>query len=344
MSALSSKERIKMSTPMMPNEPGNRDWWKRPENRTTLIFYAIVAFLAIWFWGLIVPFLLAMLVDTVHMAILGGALFVTYLLLTSKKIRIMTRLINRWITGWFVNLDPIGIREDQIKETLKRKEKADEAIGSVRGLKDSLTKRFAANRAEYGLSMGRLKLAQTILADSGTAPERKTLAQRTMMKDGPYSASLEQLMGGQSKQLDHYEKAVAQLTRLSEFCDDVITRKQNEIRIEKDNQAEAKGLRTVRTAMSQIFGKSTGADQEMDDMAREQLEREYSEEMGQFDQFLAGMTDVIAKDDFNNLASLQDVQSRIDQYTATKAIPAAPTKIDIPQDSPQAVTIKQYSK
>lgn len=44
--------------------------------------------------------------------------------------------------------------------------------------------------------------------------------------------------------------------------------------------------------------------------------------MGQFDQFLSLTTDVIAKSDFNNLSALQDVQTRLDAWTANNATPA----------------------
>jgi hypothetical protein len=332
-----------MSMPALPSGSSNKAWLSKPENRTTAIFLVIMGIGAFMLWGAILPFILTVLDNTLEALWHGAVIVACVWVVFSKRVHKMARVINRWITGWFVSLDPIGIREDQIVETKKRKARADEAIGSVRGLRDGLGKRMTVNKAEYDLSMKRLKAAQALMARGDISPENKNQCQRTMLKDAPYSSSLEQLLGTQAKQMDHYNEAVSHLTRLSEFCDDVITRKEQEIRIEKDNLAEAKGLRTVRMAMSDIFGKGTGADQEMDDMAREQLEQSYRDEMGRFDQFLALTTDVIAKADFNNLAALQDVQGRMDQWSANntgapKQISSAAVSLANSAKQPESVT------
>lgn len=336
-----------MTMPSIPSGDGgsNKSFWKNPENCTQTILLCLAGGAVLWFWGMIVHFLLMAAVDTLHLIFVGGTIVIILAVLTSKRIHAFARVINRWITSWFASLDPIGIREDQISETKKRKSKADDAIGSVRGLREGLARRMMSNQSEYAGSIRRLKAAQSIQISATASEENKHQAQRTLLTDSKYSDSLEQLLKTQQIQLTHYDEAITRLTRLGELCDDFITRKEQEIRLEKDNQAEARGLRTVRQSMSAIFGKDNGVGQQMDDMAREQLEEEYNAEIGAFDQFLDQTKNILAKADFNDLASLQQVQERIDNSNATvpaaKQITGAPAALSAPR---QKTAVEDYFK
>jgi len=101
-----------MSMPTIPSS-GNKSWWARPENRTTAIFIAIMGVGAFMLWGTIVPFVLTALDDTWSAMKVGALIVASLWLVTSKRVHKIARVINRWITGWFVSLDPIGIREDR---------------------------------------------------------------------------------------------------------------------------------------------------------------------------------------------------------------------------------------
>ena len=338
-----------MGMPSIPSSGGDKNWLSKPENRTTAIFLVIMGISAFMLWGAILPFILAVLGGTLeamwHAAVIVGVVWAV----TSKRVHKVARVINRWITSWFVSLDPIGIREDQIIQTKQRQAKATKAIGSVRGLRDGLTRRMTVNKQEYARCISRINTAQKVLSGNYNA-NNMSEAQRSMLKDGPYSKQLEETIQSQTLQLQHYDDSVVKLTRLSEMCDDIIERKQNEIRLEKDHQEEARALRTVRESMSSIFGKGTSADDEMDEMAREMLEREYSAEMGAFDQYLEEVSGAIAKSDFNNLAALQEVQDRLAKANAApmpvvKSLPApvGTMQVSATRDK-EAVAVDRYFK
>lgn len=301
---------------------------------------------------MIVPFVLAALEDTFQAVMLALGIAAVLMVITSKRVRIMARVVNRWITSWFVNLDPISIREDHIQETLKRKNEAAKAVGSIRGLRDGLSRRYAVNQAEYSKTSSRLKTAASVMATPGASAESVNQAQRSLTRDSPYLKGLQETLEGQQSQLRHYEDAITKLNRLLEMCDDIIVRKQNEIRLEKDHQEEAKALRKVRGFMAAVFGKTGDVGEEMDEMAREALEREYSEEIGQFDQYLNDISGVIAQSDFNNLAAVQEVQERLSKANAapmpvvntTPRIAAAAVAISIPQPKQKETVQDDYFK
>lgn len=327
-----------MSMPSLPSGGTEKSWISKPENRTTAIFLVLAGISGFMLWGAILPFILAVLDGTLvamwHAAVIVGIFWAV----TSKRIHKMARVINRWITGWFVSLDPIGIREDHISQTKKRQEKAGEAIGSVRGLRDNQSRRMAVNKAEYAKTSGRLRAAQTVIASPASySAANLSEAQRSLLRDAPYAKDLEDTIASQEATLAHYDDSIKKLTRLMEMCDDIIARLQNEIRLQRDHQEEAKALRTVRGAMASLFGRGTSADDEMDDMAREMLEQQYSAEIGAFDQYLEEISGAIAKSDFNNLAAVQEAQGRMAKANAepmptvrmTPALSAPPQSMSI---------------
>lgn len=301
-----------MSTPMLP-ETNNKDWWKRPENRTTVIFFALVGFALFWFWGLIVPFLLTALIDTFHMVIVGGALIVTYLLFTSKKIRYIAKLINRWITGWFVAIDPIGIRKNHIEETEKKKRELEDSTGEIRGLRLKLQKRMADNNAAYAQSMKMLQTAKATLNANPTV-ERMRQSQRVLASESKHSDGLEALIVKQKAHMDHYDMVLNVLVRYGEVCDDFILDLKREVDLQQQDLEESKGFAKGMKAAFGIF-RGSGVDFEMDEMAREQIEQQYSQRMGEVENFLNLTKDVITKADFNDEASLNDVQAKLDKWT-----------------------------
>ncbi len=309
-------------TPSLPSGDSNKGfmaWLKRPENKTTAMFFAAIGVAAFWFWGLIVPFVVATLANTFLALAYGAALF---FVLTSKTLHKALRMANRWFTGWFVSLDPIGIRKDHIAEIKKRKEEANEAIGSIRGLGIANDNALTANKQKYQLAMGRLTVARKIInSPAQYNAEAQRQAQRCMTTDGDYATGLQRLMDNEEKQKAHYVESVSRLTRLGESCDDMIARKQHEIELQEENLRADAASKKARGAMWKIFGAGGGAEQEMDDMAREQLEAEHAEEMGQFDQFLSLTSDIVAKDDFSKLAALEQIQSKIDNFANQSAVP-----------------------
>ena len=80
-------------TPSAPNLGQDlKSFWSRPEGKTGMIFIVLAAAAAVYGWGQIVPFIVSMLADTLHMvylaAILGAILFVIF----SSRTHLMFRL------------------------------------------------------------------------------------------------------------------------------------------------------------------------------------------------------------------------------------------------------------
>lgn len=322
-------------------------YWSNPENRVQLVLWAIVIGLGFWFLGSIASFVYTMLDTWVHIMYLAGEVALVLWVLTSKRVRMVGRLVTRLITGLIVNLDPIGIREDQIKETKKRREKADEAVGNVRGLRTDLKRRIAVNQQKYNDTVDRVVAANALLAKAGISEENQHQAQRVLVRDGKIRKDLEDLIRGQVTQADHYDGAVKKLTRLMELYDDFITRRETEIDIGRQNQKEARALRKVRQVMGVLFGRVNDIGEDMDQMAKQRLEDEYQQELGQFEQFEAITDSMVSQSDFDNLASLQAVQGKLDKFEASaggKLLSSPSAKLEISASKVPSTVQEDYFK
>ena len=64
---------------LTPSTPGNlgqdlKSFWSRPEGKTGMIFIGLAAAAVVYGWGTIVPFIVSMLADTLHMIYLAAIL------------------------------------------------------------------------------------------------------------------------------------------------------------------------------------------------------------------------------------------------------------------------------
>ncbi len=138
-------------TPSTPTTLGEdiKSFWSRPEGKTGMIVIAIAAAAAVYGWAQIVPFIVSMLADTLHMvylaAILAGVLFVIF----SSRTHLMFRLIMRWITGLIIDIDPIGILKDHLSQMRKRRDVMSQQI-SQRQRADSVSEKHHRQKLSPG--------------------------------------------------------------------------------------------------------------------------------------------------------------------------------------------------
>lgn len=307
-----------MTMPTLPSGSEPKSFWARKEAIPAIIFWAAVAACGIWFWGIIVPFLLSAALDTLHLMIVGGTIAALLMLVTSKRVHYIGRSISRMITGWFVAIDPIGIRKTYIEETQKKKTELDSSLGDIRGLRIKLQRRLQDNQTVFQQSMQMLQGAKIAIDDPRSSDDRKRQAQRVMASESKHSDGLTGLIGKQKTHLDRYDVIINVLARYGEVCDDTILDLKRQVELQEQDREESRGFnRGMRSAFGILRG--FGQDKEMDDMATDQLEKQYAQQMGEVEGLLDLTKDVISKADFNDEASLAAVKEKLDTWSNTNS-------------------------
>ena len=143
-----------MNTPLLgpPSPADGLPSWQKPEKVAAWVFVALLAGMGVYYWGLIVPYLVDIVFDTVKLGIGLGVLFVLFLLATNKRIQAglwyLGQRIFRTAAGLFVNTDPIGIMEDYISNTEKEARNMEEEVGHIEGANQLVKRKMDANRTQ----------------------------------------------------------------------------------------------------------------------------------------------------------------------------------------------------
>lgn len=142
-------------TPGTPNFSSvAKDFWDRKEGsfaRWVLIAAGLgVAGAAVFFWGLILPFLIGVVGNTIQFALLCGVLAVLTSPIYSTRVRLFVRnafqLAARWSYQVLIAKDPIGMLRNNVETLAKQGAEFDKAVSQLAGSKQRLEADIASNK------------------------------------------------------------------------------------------------------------------------------------------------------------------------------------------------------
>lgn len=139
-----------MNTLLPTDHPTDLPKWQQPEKVAGWVFLAGLVGAGVYSWGVIVPYLVDIVFDTVKLGIGLGVLFALFLLVTNKRIKAglwyAGQRIFRTAAGIFVNTDPIGIMEDYIRNTEKEARNMEGEVGYIEGAHQLVKRKLTDNQ------------------------------------------------------------------------------------------------------------------------------------------------------------------------------------------------------
>ncbi|HMQ60985.1 MAG TPA: hypothetical protein PKE06_09965 [Flavilitoribacter sp.] len=134
----------------LQNEMKPKSFWKRPEGMTGLIFLAGLAALA-GYLVITLPWA-TIFANTLYLAGTLLALGAVVYLILDPKVRnlvwYMYKSVMRWLTGLFVQIDPIGILKSYVEDLKDNLRKMNKQIGQLRGQMHKLQEIIVNNKKE----------------------------------------------------------------------------------------------------------------------------------------------------------------------------------------------------
>jgi hypothetical protein len=143
-------------SPSLPNNVQQvKDFWDRKEGifgKKVLWGSAIaLGIVAVYFWGLILPFLLGVMANTVELAGLVAVLVVISSPIWSSRVRRLVsnafQLAIRWSYGALIATDPIGMLRNNVENLRKQGVEFDKAVSQLAGSKQRLESDIAEHQA-----------------------------------------------------------------------------------------------------------------------------------------------------------------------------------------------------
>src|SRR6266566_1056095 len=301
-------------TPVTPNSLGEnlKSFWSRPEGKTGMVFAVLLAGAVIYGWGMIVPFIVSMLADTLHMVFLAVILAAVLFVLFSSRTHLLLRLLMRWITGLIINIDPIGILKDHLEQMRKRREVMAQQISNVSGqlqyLKNIIDKNHQLANENMRLAAHAKKIA------TSTADQNEQLRMALQMKAKANQAgrleksnlSYQQLLGKLQNIYDLLSKWAVHIDFYIEDTDNDV--KQAEIEYKTINTA----YRAYRTALAVIKG--NGDERELYNTTMEKLAEEAGRKLGEMEDFQRLAQNFMDTIDLENGAVETEALEKLDAY------------------------------
>jgi phage shock protein A len=254
-----------------------KSFWQRPEGITGGIFLIAGIVSAVFMLNIWLPVLLELAKDTLYLSGMLAALAgIIYVVLDPKARNLIWYAYSslmRWITGFFVKIDPISILKSYVDELESNLKNLSRQIGSLRGQMRQLKGTMDANLAEIERNMGVAEQAKKKNDEKNlTLSARKAARlQETNEKYDVLYKKMEVLYRILTKMYENSEIVL-------EDTKDQVTLKQQEYQAIKSSHG------AIRSAMSILKG---DPDQRaMFDSALEALAEDVSHKVGEMERFM----------------------------------------------------------
>lgn len=271
-----------MSTNLsLPTSSDVKSFWSRPEGKMAIGIYAAIIGGVVWFWGLVVPFLVSMLTDTLHMVYLAGLLGSVLYLTLGKRPQLMFRVLVRKFTSLFVAVYPIEIIEDKLQQMKKRRDKMNEQIALVNGSITKLKRQIDQNASDAAKGFGMAEQAKR-MAGASQDDEAKFRMQLQMKQAANRAQRRQQANIGYASLLERLQKVYKFLTHYATNVDFFIEDTQDEINQKKtEYETTQTAFGAMKQAMAVIKGNAT--EEDIYDQAFDQIETTVSTQLGVMD-------------------------------------------------------------
>ncbi|MFK7808806.1 MAG: hypothetical protein AB8F74_13465 [Saprospiraceae bacterium] len=254
-----------------------KSFWSRPEGVTGAIFLA-----AIIAGGgfLVVTALPAILAAMSNILYLSGMLLVlaviVYMVLDPKMrnlVGYMYKSVMRWVTGLFVNIDPIGILKSYVEDLQDNLRKMSKQIGSLRGQMRKLQNIMAENSKEIDNNM---KLAS--MARKKNNQQQLMLSTRKAARLKETNAKYQAL----TQKMDVMHKILSKMYQNSEI---LLEDTKDQVQLKEQ---ERKAIRASHSAMTSAMSVISGDPDKraMFDSAMEVIADDVANKVGEMERFM----------------------------------------------------------
>lgn len=254
-----------------------KSFWQRPEGITGALLLAGLIGGGLYWLNRLLPTLIELASNTLYLSAMLAALAgVVYVVLDPKMRNLIWYLyksFTRWITGLFVQIDPISILKSYIGDLEKNLKNLSKQIGALRGQMRQLKGTMDTNNADIQKNLTQANKAKQSGDDKNTA-----LAARK-------AARLQEANAKYNVLYNKMEVMYRILTRMYENSEIMLEDTRDQVNIKEQEYRAIKASHSaIRSAQSILKG---SPDQRaMFDQALESLANDVSSKVGEMERFM----------------------------------------------------------
>jgi hypothetical protein len=286
-----------------------KSFWSRPEGTTGMLaigagvvglFFAAPAILAF------LQTMVAIVGQAIVLTVLGVLLFAILYVLTNKKFQTlmsyMFKSAMRKVTGWFVEIDPIGIMKSYIGDLIKKREVLGENRDKLRGQLTVLERTIRENESKVGKAMSIASVAQR----EGNTSQVSVQGRQAMRLEKLNKESL----GPLKLQLEIHLRA---LNKYYEVTGTVIEDLRNEVDARETERKMILASHNAIKAAKAILAGGTD-EKELFDQAMEFVVEDYGMKLGEIESFIENSKGFVDGLDLQNMAYEAEALKRLQEW------------------------------
>jgi hypothetical protein len=310
-----------------PVMQGLKTFWQRPEGTVGKIVLVLAALAGAYGFVQILPFLIAAATDTLHLAIIIGAILALIFIVTDHRVttlfKLMFQSVMRFLTGLFIELDPIGILKNYVAEMKKNLNIMDEQLGNLNGSIKTLQSQIDTNQKEAEHSMALANQADKKMAAGGLSPIDQQQYMSAKVTNQRHAASLISIDKSLSDLRDKLQILYNQLIRWRATAEFQVTDKENRVNEEEMRRKALKKAYSVFQAAKKIFRGDPVANQ-IYDQTLEYLADDAGQMLGEMEDFNRLANKLMTNMDLETGAMNDEAVQQLSEFQQ-KLLPAAAT-------------------
>jgi hypothetical protein len=317
------------TNPSSPVIEGLKNFWQRPEGTVGKVVLVLAGVAGAYGFVQILPFLIAAATDTLHLAILIGAILLLVFIVSDRRVwtlgRLMFQGIMRFLTGLFIELDPIGILKNYIAEMKKNLAIMDEQLGNLNGSICTLQSQIDTNQKEAEHSMAVANQADKKIAAGGLTALDQQQYMSAKVTNQRHAASLINIDKSLTDLRDKLKILYEQLIRWRATAEFQVTDKENRVSEEEMRRKALKKAYSVFQAAKKIFRGDPVANQ-IYDQTLEYLADDAGQMLGEMEDFNRLANKLMTNMDLETGAVNDEAIKQLTEFQQ-KLLPAAVTSV-----------------
>ena len=254
-----------------------KSFWQRPEGITGMIFLAALIIGGGYLFATALPFLLALAQNTLYLAGMLAALGAIVYMVLDPRMRNLVwygyKSIMRWVTGVFVQIDPIGILKTYVEDLKDNLRKMNKQIAQLRGQMHKLQEVIHNNKKQIESSLNMASKA------------RDSDKQNIMILKSRQAGRLKESNIRLEDLYRKMEVLYRVLTKMYENSQVLMEDIQDQVMVkEQERKAIHASHSAMRSAMSIISGDPDK--RAMFDMAMESIAEDVANKVGEMERFM----------------------------------------------------------
>jgi len=316
-------------TPGSPVMQGLKSFWQRPEGTVGKIVLVAAVLAAGYGFVQILPFLIAAAANAVQLGLLIGVIMLLLFLVTNHRVITLARLIfqstMRYLTGLFIELDPIGILKNYIAEMKKNLAVMDEQLGNLNGSIRTLQNQIDTNQKEAEHSMALSNQADKKMAAGNLSQLDQQQYMSAKVTNQRHAASLININKSLGDLRNKLQILYDQLTRWRATAEFQVTDKENRVNEEEMRRKALKKAYSVFQAAKKIFRGDPVAN-EIYDRTLEYLADDAGQMLGEMEDFNRLANKLMTTMDLETGATNDEAMKQLSEFQQ-KLLPAAATAV-----------------